>query len=453
MDDIAGPKSNSTKAKRIIKEIDTVLGKGQFQIKAWHSNRSEIDQSSGERFTDLLGHKWDKEEDKFTFKKENVVGLLEGFSKRSCLKLLAQLWDPIGLVSPVTIKFRIDLQGLWSSGYSWDDILPESIQQTWLENVQSINDLLSFQFDRKLKPSNAVGVPQIHGFSDGGEHAYGAVIFLRWKLAGGNYHCVPVMIKAFVAPPKKKSIRRLELLGCLSLARMYITCVKALEFTKAQDWERFFWIDSSTVLSWIRTPPREFRPFVSARVAESQETIGADQFHYIKSNNNPADALTRGIHLNHLMKWAEGPSFLELPEEKWPNFQDHTQVNTNVDDLEALKEKKTFQKEKKAGKHRTAAAEVCPELDQHESEENPILLHLLKTCSTYFKIRRTLAYVCRFIHNARKMNPKSWPISVQELKSAETQLLKWSQFHVEEDSLDKKLVAKKCEDGLLRAHG
>ena len=219
------------------------------------------------------------------------------------------------------------MQGLWSSGYSWDDILPESIQQIWLENVQSINDLLSFQFDRKLKPNNAVGVPQIHRFSDGGEQAYGAVIFLRWKLAGRDYRCVPVTIKAFVAPLKKKSIPSLELLGCLALARMYVTCVKALEFAKAQDWERFFWIDSSTVLSWIRTPPREFRPFVSARVAEIQETIGPDQIRYIKSNNNPADALTRGIHLNHLMKWSDGPSFLELPEEKWPSAQDHTQVN------------------------------------------------------------------------------------------------------------------------------
>ena len=92
--------------------------------------------------------------------------------------------------------------------------------------------------------------------------------------------------KGFVAPLKKKSIPRLELLGCLALARMYVTCVKALEFAKAQDWERFFWIDSSTVLSWIRTPPREFRPFVSARVAEIQETIGVDQIRYIKSNNN-----------------------------------------------------------------------------------------------------------------------------------------------------------------------
>ena len=181
-------------------------------------------------------------------------------------------------------------------------------------------------------------------------------------------------------------------------------------------------------------------------MAEIQESIGADQIHYIKSSHNPADALTRGIHLNHLMKWSEGPSFLELPEEKWPNFQDNTQVNTHVDDLEALKEKK-------ASKHHSAFAEVCLELDQPESEENPILSHLLKMCSTYSKIRRTLAYVHRFIHNARKMNPKSGPISVQELKAAETHLLKWSQFHVNKGSLDKKLVAKKGEDGLLRAHG
>ena len=71
-----------------------------------------------------------------------------------------------------------------------------------------------------------------------------------------------------------------------------------------------------------------------------------------------------------------------------------------MDDLEVLKEKKTFQKEKKEGKHFSAFVEVCPELDQPESEENPILSHLLKTCSTYSKMWRTLAYIHGFIHNA-----------------------------------------------------
>jgi len=103
-------------------------------------------------------------------------------------------------------------------------------------------------------------MPRIYGFSDGGEQAYGAVIFIRWKLAGEDYRCVPALIKAFGAPVKKKSIPRLELLGCLAFAWIYLTCVKALEVTKAQDWERFFWIDSSTVLAGIKTSTTRIYP-------------------------------------------------------------------------------------------------------------------------------------------------------------------------------------------------
>ncbi|KAK3696586.1 hypothetical protein QZH41_005861 [Actinostola sp. cb2023] len=110
VDDIGGSRPNVTEAKQITEDIDTILAKGQFQIKAWHSNSKEIDQSEGEQSTDLLGHKWDKQQDTFSFKKSEIVFQSKDFSKRSCLALLTQLWDPIGLVSPVTVKFRIDLQ-------------------------------------------------------------------------------------------------------------------------------------------------------------------------------------------------------------------------------------------------------------------------------------------------------------------------------------------------------
>ena len=114
--------------------------------------------------------------------------------------LVGQLWDPIGLVLPVAIKFRIDLQELWNSAtYDWDEILPARIQSKWKENVQTMNLLLAFEFDRKLKASHAAGVPQVHGFCDEGAKAYGAVIFLRWELMNGSFKCVPVLINSFVA--------------------------------------------------------------------------------------------------------------------------------------------------------------------------------------------------------------------------------------------------------------
>lgn len=155
--------------------------------------------------------------------KKNELGQLDDLTKRRCLAIVGQLWDPIGLLLPVAIRFRIDLEELWSSGYGWDEILPASIQSKWKENVQTMNHLLAFEFERKLKPSHTVGVPQVHRFCDGGEKAYGAVIFRRWELMNGSYKFFLILIKSFVGPLKKKSVPRLELMGCLTLSRMYDT--------------------------------------------------------------------------------------------------------------------------------------------------------------------------------------------------------------------------------------
>lgn len=244
VDDIGGSRSTPAEVKHITNTIDKVLGKGQFQIKEWNSNCREIDQTSGERFTDLLSHRSDKQEDTVTYTRDSVVGLTKVFTKRTCLALLAQVWDPIGLVAPATLKFRIDLQELWSAGHSWDEVLPEAIQHKWKENAETMNHLLTFTFDRKLNPTDAVGLPQVHGFADGGELGYRVVIFLGWKLQSGEHQCVPVMLKPFVTPLKKKTVPRLELLGCLALTRLYDTCNEALDFVNFKDYGKTFCIDS-----------------------------------------------------------------------------------------------------------------------------------------------------------------------------------------------------------------
>ena len=69
-----------------------------------------------------------------------------------------------------------------------------------------------------------------------------------------------------------------------------------------------------------------------------------------------------------------------------------------------------------AARHETATAEANAKLEEVKSEDNPILHQLLKACSTFPKIRRTLAYVRRFVQNARKKNAKTGPITVQELR-------------------------------------
>ena len=54
-----------------------------------------------------------------------------------------------------------------------------------------INKLQTLEVDRKLKPSDADGLPEIHGFSDAGDDAFGAVLLLRWKLEDGGWAVSP----------------------------------------------------------------------------------------------------------------------------------------------------------------------------------------------------------------------------------------------------------------------
>ena len=45
------------------------------------------------------------------------------------------------------------------------------------KKIQTMNHLLAFEFDQELKLIQVTGVPQVHGFFDGGEQAYGCSHF------------------------------------------------------------------------------------------------------------------------------------------------------------------------------------------------------------------------------------------------------------------------------------
>lgn len=151
VDDIGGYRPTAAEAKHVTTTIDEVLGKSQARRHIRPKKRLSCEKER--RFHKVIV--------------PHPVG---------------PYWDPIGLVAPVTIKYRIDLKELWSIGYGWDDILLEAIQQEWKENEEAINQLLTFKFDRKLKPDHAIGPPQVHGFADGGELENGAAIFLHQAL-------------------------------------------------------------------------------------------------------------------------------------------------------------------------------------------------------------------------------------------------------------------------------
>ena len=66
-------------------------------------------------------------------------------TKRGILSVLASLFDPHGILSPVGVTAKILFQDLCKLKVGWDDPIPESFVETWkswiddLERVKSIS--------------------------------------------------------------------------------------------------------------------------------------------------------------------------------------------------------------------------------------------------------------------------------------------------------------------------
>ena len=95
----------------------------------------------------------------------------------------------------------------------------------------------------------------------------------------------------------------------------------------------------------------------------------------------------------------------------------------------------------------------CRATMQEGTRVNSILAQLLDTCSTFKKVRRVLTYVFRFVQATRGRDTSKGSLSLQELKNSETQLLKLCQLQLDKLKLDKKLIAKPDQDGVVHVHG
>ena len=155
---------------------------------------------------------------------------------------------------------------------------------------------------------------------------------------------------------------------------------------------------------------------MSVRVAEIQETVGSEQFRYIKSKYNPADALTRGNAPAELEAWMSGPPFLKFPETEWPQFQEDDQ-GPHQERADTSKEMKTAVKHKQVDNRGKNNREFHATSVPEEKEDNPIFCYLLQRCSTFTKICRVLAYVHRFVEVTRHKAVPKGSLTVQELNA------------------------------------
>lgn len=146
----------------------------------------------------------------------------ETLTKRQILSQVSGVYDPMGLVSPFTVRTKIMLRKHWGqeNKLDWDDSIPEHLKREWVTHFEELLELDKVSIPRCIKPTMSVREPELVLFSDASKEAYGAAAYVRWLLSNGTFAARLIASKNRIAPIKTVDIVRLELAGVVLSKRL-----------------------------------------------------------------------------------------------------------------------------------------------------------------------------------------------------------------------------------------
>lgn len=347
----------------------------------------------------VLGLHWDTKTDKFAY---HTSLQQTSSTKRQVLSVIARLFDPIGALGPMLLWAKRFMQLLWCDKLGWDDPMSDELQSKWQQFCQELPFVFELSLPRHIDVTRHQDV-QLLGFADASIKGYAATIYLRLVDASGNISVKFVTCKTKVAPLKSStadeslSIPRLELCGALLLARTlhHVHSVVSSEVSVSR---LRAWSDSSVVLSWLTSDQKQFKIFITNRVATIGRLLPGCSWNYVSTNDNPADPASRGLlpktMLSSSLYW-DGPEFLRRPEDQWPQ-----------------------------SKSMPPAPEPLPGTRTNFSTAlvvnvHPSSLEVIGRFSSFGKMLRVLSYISRYLtHRLRRQPVRVGPITFTERESS-----------------------------------
>ena len=280
VDDLVSREKATQEAIKLYDKAKTRFALGGFKLRKWLTNseqlRAEIEQQEScegantnklientdksyakemlglkeeSKCEWVLGLSWNCDEDLFGFELVRSASRVDGLpvTKQSILKVVAGMHDPPGIISPVVVSIKVLFQELCEKGVGWDEELKEGERKSWIEWLDDLRRATEISVPRCVHrmPQGEINC-FLHGFADASIKAYCAVVYFVCE-AFGAVDVTLLTSKTRVAPLKKPTIPRLELMSSRVLARLMDTVKNALseEVHITGTWK---WLDSKTAL-------------------------------------------------------------------------------------------------------------------------------------------------------------------------------------------------------------
>ena len=392
------------KAQQLKETASEIFNDATFQLHKWHTNvpaledaQTHLPSSTAETFAKqqlgvksgqsaLLGLSWDKKDD--VIKIEIPSGIAQA-TKRGILGKIAKIYDPLGLIAPVTLQGKFLYRDCCDAKLPWDNKLPNELEVRWSTWENNLPDHV--RTPRTLaKHQEAINEIELHTFGDASGKGVAATVIAVVRQASGTSQDL-VAAKSRLAK-KNLTIPRLELVSAHMATNLVHNVREALVGFPMN--QVFGWLDSTVALHWIRGGG-DFKQFVGNRVRKIQENDYI-QWNHVPTQENQADLGSRGGKVSETDRlWWEGPEWLTT-KENWP-----ADIVTS------------------ASKESTAETKPIREIFNIAIPQPDVFDQLLKKWS-FWKILRICAWVSRFVRNAGRVNESiRGPLSTEEIQERE----------------------------------
>jgi hypothetical protein len=278
---------------------------------------------------------------------EASVGSLDTMvlTRRWVVSIVQSIYDPLGLLAPLTLKLKLLLQKLSCVDIGWDEPLDKTLTGQAREALKEIVKVRDVTFPRSVKPAGAETGWELAGWWDGGEPASAACLYTRHKLIepreDGQTHELRLLAgKARVTPSAKgpelprRSTPRTELRGLLMLSRVVTECLPA--FAADPPVRISLMGDSECTIAAVECEDGVLQTWFGNRVSEiiehmrgwekSNPGIVVDKLHHWPGPRNIADIATKGRasiqDVDENSEWQLGPLEARFPRTSWPASRD-----------------------------------------------------------------------------------------------------------------------------------
>jgi hypothetical protein len=338
VDDILSSQDSVATCEKVGRDIVEILAAGSMGIKALSFSKCTPSEkvSADGVFVGVAGYLWNTLEDTISLDigpprlgrakrgKKPVpvagdirVALSQCFTRRILTGLVAGIFDPLGLTTPVTAGFKLDLHELCRLKLDWDDPVPAHLLDKWVGNMETIQELKHVVFRRTVIPEDAANAKvELLVATDASQNLGIVAVFGRVLRKNGMFSCQLMMgrSKLLTGLTVPKAELKSAMVGAVTASVVRRNLGSLYSGTT-------FVTDSTICLYWISQDDRPLQVGVRNAVCEVRRFSEVADWHHVDTDQNIADLGTRKAEVGDITtgsEWQDGKEWMRLPRAQMP---------------------------------------------------------------------------------------------------------------------------------------